>query len=190
MNNKNERITTTQPGASVPTRAEWLVPTALIVLTAIPSLGGTIRLVGLAGGVAITPDDVRFFAVPLPVVIHILSTFPFCILGAFQFVPGFRSRRLGWHRLAGRLLVLCGLAAGLSGLWMTQFYLLSPQFQTGLLYSFRIVFGSSMVLSIALVLVAILRRDIARHCAWMMRGFLIKFCCGAHKLFLRDTRLL
>lgn len=30
MNNKNERITTIQPRASVSTRAEWLVPAALI----------------------------------------------------------------------------------------------------------------------------------------------------------------
>lgn len=178
MNTKTERITTTQPRASVPprrrtpasTRANWLVPAALIALTAIPSLTGTLALVGLAEGTQITPDDSRFAAMPLPIVIHILSALPFCILGAFQFAPGFRRRWPSWHRLAGRLVVPCGLAAGLSGLWMTQFY---PENQTSLLYSFRMVFGSAMVLSIALGLVAILRRDIAGHRAWMMRGYAI-----------------
>jgi uncharacterized membrane protein len=180
----------TQARASIPIRkrttasgkADWLVPTALIALTAIPSLGGTIRLVGLAGGAEITPDNARFFAVPLPVVIHILSALPFCILGAFQFVPGFRRRRPGWHRLAGRLLVLCGLAAGLSGLWMTQFYPLSPQFQTNLLYGFRMLFGSAMVLSIALGLIAILRRDITQHRVWMIRGYAIGQGAGTQAL--------
>ena len=179
MNNKNERITTTQAKASVSprkraaafTKADWLVPTALILLSAIPSLAGIVRLVGLAGGAEITPDNARFFALPLPVVLHILSAVPFCFLGAFQFAPGFRRRWPRWHRLAGRLLVLCGLTAGLSGLWMAQFYPLSPQFQTNLLYGFRMLFGSAMVLSIVLGLVAILRRDIAHHRAWMIRGY-------------------
>src|SRR5689334_13362990 len=142
MDNKNDRVATTQSRASVSirkrttasTRADWLVPTALIALSAVPFLAGVIRLVGLAGGAEITPENARFVAVPLPVVLHILSALPFCILGAFQFAPGFRRRRPGWHRLAGRLLVPCGLTAGLSGLWMTQFYPLYPQFQASLLY--------------------------------------------------------
>jgi uncharacterized membrane protein len=190
MNNKNQRITTTQSKASVPiskrttssTKADWRVPAALIALSAIPFLGGAIRLVGLASGAEITPENARFFAVPLPVVLHILTALLFCILGAFQFAPGFRRRKLGWHRIAGRLLVLCGLAAGLSGLWMTQFYPLYPHFQNNLLYGFRILFGSAMVLSIALGLAAILRREIARHRAWMIRGYAIGQGAGTQAL--------
>jgi uncharacterized membrane protein len=143
------------------------------------SLAGAIRLVGLAKGTGITPDDAHFYAMPLPVVLHILGALPFCILGAFQFAPGFRRRWPRWHRLAGRLLVLCGLTAGLSGLWMTQFY---PLLQTGLLYSFRMLFGSAMVLSLVLGLVAILRRDIAKHRAWMMRGYAIGQGAGTQAL--------
>jgi uncharacterized membrane protein len=190
MNTKNERITTTQSTASVPiskratssTRADWLVPAALITLSAVPFLAGAIRLVGLASGAEITPENARFFAVPLPVVIHIISALLFCILGAFQFAPGFRRRRPGWHRVAGRLLVPCGLAAGLSGLWMTQFYPLYPHLQRELLYGFRMLFGSAMVLSIALGLAAILRRDIARHRAWMIRGYAIGQGAGTQAL--------
>jgi uncharacterized membrane protein len=179
MNHKSARIATAQPQASDPikknttasTRADWLVPAGLILLSVVPFLGGAVRLVGLAGGAEVTPENARFFAIPLPVVLHILTALPFCILGAFQFAPGFRRRRPGWHRVAGRLLVLCGLAAGLSGLWMTQFYPLYPHLQAELLYGFRMLFGSGMVLSIALGWAAILRRDIARHRAWMIRGY-------------------
>jgi len=190
MNNTNKLITTTQSTASVPiskrttssTRADWLVPTALIVLSFIPFAAGAIRVVGLASGAEITPENARFFAVPLPVVIHILSASLFCILGAFQFAPGFRRRRPGWHRRAGRLLVLCGLVAGLSGLWMTQFYPLSPHLQGDLLYGFRILFGSAMVLSIALGLAAIRRRDITQHRAWIIRGYAIGQGAGTQAL--------
>jgi uncharacterized membrane protein YozB (DUF420 family) len=178
-----------QSTASVPlhkrptsTRADWLVPTALIVLSFIPFVAGAIRVVGLASGAEVTPENARFVAVPLPVVIHIIGASLFCILGAFQFAPGFRRRRPAWHRRVGRLLVPCGLAAGLSGLWMTQYYPLYPHLQAELLYGFRMLFGSAMVLSIALGLAAILRRDIARHRAWIIRGYAIGQGAGTQAL--------
>ena len=164
------------------TRADWLIPLALIVLSAVPFMAGVVRLVALAGGAEITPENARFFQAPLPVVLHILSATLFCILGAFQFAPWFRRRRPGWHRVAGRLLVLCGLAAGLSGLWMTLFYPLSPHLQGELLYGFRLLFGSAMVLSVALGLWSILRRETARHRAWMMRGYALGQGAGTQAL--------
>ncbi|HZR38612.1 MAG TPA: DUF2306 domain-containing protein, partial [Ktedonobacteraceae bacterium] len=72
--------------------------------------------------------------------------------------------------------------AGLSGLWMTQFFLFSLQSQSNLLYGFRMLFGSAMVLSIFLGLIAILRRDIARHRAWMIRGYAIGQGAGTQAL--------
>ena len=190
MNNENERIITTMSRATVPfskrttssARSDWLVPAALIALSFIPVAAGVARLAGLAGGVAITPENARFFAMPLPVIIHIVSASVFCILGAFQFAPGIRRRRPVWHRVAGRILVPCGLAAGLSGLWMTHFYPLSPHLQGDLLYGFRILIGSAMVISIALSFSAILRRDIARHRAWMIRGYAIAQGAGTQAL--------
>ncbi len=114
-------------------------------------------------------------------VLHILSASLYCVLGAFQFAPGIRRGRPGWHRRAGRLLVLCGLVAAFSGLWMTQFY--PPADVDGdLLYGFRLLFGSAMVLSIFLGLAAILRRDIPRHRAWMIRGYAIGQGAGTQAL--------
>jgi hypothetical protein len=74
-------------------RPEWLIPAALIMLSLVPAAAGTVRLAELTGGADITPDNARFFASPLPVVLHILSVIPYSILGAFQFAPGFRRRR-------------------------------------------------------------------------------------------------
>ncbi len=163
------------------TKANWLVPSTLIALSAVPVVAGAVRLVGLVGGAEITPDNARFFAVPLPVVLHILSVSLYCILGALQFAPAFRRRRPDWHRAAGRLLVPCGLVAALSGLWMTQFY--PPVDGDGdLLYGFRLLFGSAWVLFIVLGLAAIRRRDIAQHSAWMMRGYANGLGAGSQAL--------
>ena len=69
--------------------AAWLVPAALILLSAIPLAAGAFRLTQLAGGAEITPANARFFASPLPVVLHIVSASVYAILGAFQFVTQF-----------------------------------------------------------------------------------------------------
>ena len=66
-------------------KAEWLIPALLIVLSLIPVLAGAARLSELASGAQVTPDNARFFASPLPVVIHIVSVTLYSILGAFQF---------------------------------------------------------------------------------------------------------
>ncbi len=162
---------------------EWGVPVALILLCAIPLAAGAVRLVTLAAGAAVTPENARFFAAPLPVVLHIVAAAAYIVLGAFQFVPSLRRRLPGWHRRVGRLLVGTGLVAALSGLWMTQFYEL-PDHDGVLLYGFRLLFGSLMALSIVLGLVAIRRGEVRRHRAWMMRGYAIGLGAGTQPLTL------
>jgi uncharacterized membrane protein len=173
----------TPPQTSAPAKAgsaKWLVA-ALLLLSAIPLTAGAFRLTELAGGAAITPANARFFAAPLPVVVHIVGAAVYALLGAFQFAPRFRRRRPGWHRVAGRLLVGCGLLVGLSALWMTLFYPRAAG--TGdLLYALRLGFGSAMVGSIVLGFAAIRRGDVNRHRAWMMRGYAIGLGAGTQVL--------
>lgn len=158
--------------------AEWLIPTLLIVLSLVPALAGAARLSELASGAQVTPDNARFFVSPLPVVVHIISVSLYSILGAFQFAPGFRRRKTRWHRAVGKwILVPCGLAAALSGLWMTQFYPW-PKGDGELLYVFRLIFGSAMLLSIVFGAFAAQRRDYTRHGEWMMRGYAIGLGAG------------
>ena len=164
------------------------MPAALIMLVAIPLAAGAFRLTQLAGGAEITPANARFFASPLPVVLHIVSASVYAILGAFQFASGFRRRWPGWHRAAGRLVVLCGLLVGLSGLWMTLFYPW-PKGDGALLYALRLLFGSAMVVSIVLGFTAIRRRDVRRHRAWMMRGYALGLGAGTQALALAAGEL-
>jgi len=163
--------------------AKWLVA-ALILLSVIPLAAGAFRLTQLASGAEITPANARFFASPLPVVLHIVSASVYAILGAFQFATGFRRRRPSWHRAAGRLLVACGLLVGLSALWMTLFYPRLDGTGGDLLYALRLLFGSGMVVSIVLGFAAIRRGNVARHRAWMMRGYAIGLGAGTQVLTL------
>jgi uncharacterized membrane protein len=153
-------------------RRDWPIPTALVLLSVVPMLGGALRVADLASGAAVTPDNERFIAMPVPVLLHIFGATIFCVLGAFQFAPGLRRGHPRWHRRAGRLLVLCGLTAAGSGLWMTAFYP-HPPIDGPLLIGFRFTFGTAMFVAVALGLRAILRRDVRHHRAWMMRGYAI-----------------
>lgn len=55
------------------TKADWLLPAWLIALSVIPIAAGTFRVVQLGGSVEITPDNARFLAAPLPVVLPIVT---------------------------------------------------------------------------------------------------------------------
>jgi hypothetical protein len=160
---------------------DWLLPAALLALSAIPVGAGLLRLSELWGGAEITPENARFFEGAVPAVLHVLSSSVFSVLGAFQFAPQFRRRWPNWHRLAGRFLTVCGLTAGLSGLWMTQFFPL-VEGDGELLYGFRLMFGVAMVACMLLGFAAIRRRDIARHRAWMTRGYAIALGAGTQAL--------
>jgi len=166
-------------------RADWLIPSGLIALAFIPVVAGSIRLTLLANvlndGGPLTPDNARFFAAPIPVVLHIASVTLYCLLGAFQFAPGFRRRRPEWHRAAGRALVVAGLAAALTGLWMVMSYAIVPA-DSPLLHAFRLFFGSAMALSIVLGTLAIRRRDVVRHQDWMRRAYAIGLGAGTQAL--------
>ena len=51
-----------------------------------------------------------------------------------------------------------------------------------LLYGFRLLFGSAMVLFISLGYAAIRRRDVAGHRAWMTRGYAVAVGVGTQAL--------
>jgi uncharacterized membrane protein len=163
------------------TKSDWLIPASLIALSLVPALAGTARVAQLAGGAEVTPDNARFFAMPLPVLIHILSAIPYSILGALQFSPGFRRRNRKWHRSAGKLLLLCGFLVALSGLWMAHFYPW-PQGDGQILYVERLVFGSAMLWFLVAGLNEIRRRDYVAHGMWMIRAYAIGLGAGTQVL--------
>ena len=60
---------------------------------------------------------------------------------------------------------------------MSQFYSL-PKSDGELLYAFRLIFGSAMLIAIVLGAFAARRKDYAHHGDWMMRGYAIGLGAG------------
>ncbi|MGO1508691.1 MAG: DUF2306 domain-containing protein, partial [Microbacterium sp.] len=74
-----------------------------------------------------------------------------------------------------------GLIVALSGLWMTAFYDV-PLIDGLALQISRYLVGVLMAVSIVLALVAIARRDIPHHGAWMIRAYALAMGAGTQVL--------
>ena len=74
-------------------RTGWLSITGLLLLSALPVVGGVLRL----GELSTDRDGARAAVITVAVVAHIVAMTVFCLLGAFQFSPALRARR-GWQR--------------------------------------------------------------------------------------------
>jgi uncharacterized membrane protein len=163
-----------QPG---PQRgSSWRTPAALLALMLIPLVAGSLRVLEVAGGPQLLPTNPRVDASPAPLVLHVAGAAVYVVAGAFQFPARVRRRHRTWHRRAGRVLVVAGLAVAGSGLWMTLFYPSAPG--GDLLWGARLIAASTTAVSIVLGFTAIRRRDIAAHRAWMIRAYALAVAAG------------
>jgi uncharacterized membrane protein len=161
-------------------RSVWLVPAGLIALSLVPAFAGAARLGQIKSG-TVTPENARFLAMPLPVVIHIIGAMTYSIVGAFQFSPGFRKHNRIWHRMAGRILLPAGLAVAMSGLWMTLSYPW-PRGDGAGVFLERLVFGAAMLIALNFGTDALRRRKYAEHGDWMIRAYAIGLGAGTQVL--------
>ncbi|MBO1030098.1 DUF2306 domain-containing protein [Tessaracoccus sp. SD287] len=165
-------------GAGVPAadRTSWGVLAALVALSLIPVIAGSLRVAEIAGGPQVLPVNPRIDAVPAPVVVHIIAAAVFALVGSLQFSARLRRSRPTWHRRSGRVLVGAGMLVAVSGLWMTVFYPGAPG--GDLLWAVRLVAGTSMAACIVLGVTAIRRHDIGAHRAWMIRAYALAVAAG------------
>ncbi len=154
-------------------RSEWIVLGVIFVYSFIPVFGGLIRVLELAGGPQIAPENLRASFTPTPIILHILSSSLFCVLGACQFLPSLRRQRPAAHRAIGRVIAAAGCVSALTGLWMTHFYAFTETLQGPPLYWVRIVLGTSMIALIIWAVIAIRSRNVFQHSASMVRAYAI-----------------
>jgi len=161
----------------------WLIPLALILLSLIPIISGSLRLTQLSGGPALIPPAERFTSFPVPVVAHIMAGILFSVGGAFQFLPGLRRGQRSWHRLAGRVLIPAGFVLAVSGMWLASFTDL-PAGDGPELRVIRLVFGTALIGSLIFAVRAILQRRYIAHGAWMTRAYALGVAAGTQAILL------
>ena len=154
-------------------KREWALLAIILVYSFVPTFGGLLRVIELGGGPAIVPENPRALADPLPIVLHALSSFLFCTLGALQFLSSVRRHYPAMHRAVGRLIATAGCVSALTGLWMTHFFAISDELQGLLLYWARTALSLWMVGLIAWAIIAIRSRNVLGHSAAMLRAYAI-----------------
>lgn len=156
-------------------KSGWLAITGLLLLSALPVLGGVLRLSEGSSDAASTSS----LASPLPMIAHIVAMSVYCLLGAFQFSPALRVRRR-WHRAAGRVLIPAGFIAALSSIWLAVFF--GGPADESSLAMVRLFFAVAMTAFLVLGAIAITHRDFSAHGAWMTRAYAIAVSGGTQAL--------
>ena len=123
----------------------------------------------------------------LPLFIHVVGAAVFYVLAAAQILPRVGERYPRWHRRAGRVAVLAGIAGAASSTWLT---LLHPDARGPVLFYGRIVFGPLWTLFLVLGICAIRRRDFAGHRDWMIRAFAVAMPAGTLIVFILPLYLI
>lgn len=152
-------------------KREWCVLAAIFIYSFIPTFGGIMRLVELAGGVAIIPENPRAVAEPSVIVIHVLGSFVFCLVGALQFIPTIREKHRTVHRLIGYVCIIAGSAAVLTGLQMTLFFDFPKELQGPVLFYTRIVVSFTWIWFLFYGVAAIWLGRYRDHAVSMLRAY-------------------
>jgi uncharacterized membrane protein len=154
----------------------WLLPAALVFFGVLPALARGLAGLAAAANPETAPPEARF-DLSAPLLVHLVSGTAYAVIGAFQFSATIRRNHRIWHRRAGRVIIALGLTGALSAVWLTLFY--DGKDDSGVLInSFRLLFASAMAASLVLAWLAIRRREVSRHRAWMIRGYAIGLGAG------------
>ncbi|WP_370980298.1 DUF2306 domain-containing protein [Agaribacterium sp. ZY112] len=135
---------------------------------------GLLLLLGLAsvaaGFVQVTTVNSASFSSDnlshtLPIVIHVIAGITFNLVSPFQFAAPLRRKYPKIHRATGRILIVSGMLAALTALWMNQFF---ADYGGNLKYSGIWAYCIIMFVAFYLAIKNILVRNVKNHRKWMM----------------------
>jgi uncharacterized membrane protein len=112
-------------------------------------------------------DDL-FARYPILTLIHIVPGILFMILGPLQFSSTIRAQHLRWHRLSGRVFVICGLVIAISALVMSFGM---PAIGGANQAAATTLFGTFFLFALCKAFWHIRHREVALHREWMIRAF-------------------
>jgi uncharacterized membrane protein len=126
------------------------------------------------------PDDLHYVKHALLISLHIVPGLLFLLLGPLQFISSLRALWPKLHRWSGRVFIVSGLITAVTAIVINTVF---PPVG-GLLKSLAVyIFSVALAISLIVALRAILRRDITRHRAWMIRAFAIGLSISTMRIF-------
>ena len=129
------------------------------------------------------PYNPGFLEFPTITALHVILGAVYLALAPFQFVSRLRSRWLGYHRWAGRLLVAVGFVVGMTALFMALVIPFSGWWE-------RVVigfFGGLFLVALGRGFLHIRAGRTARHREWMIRALAIALAIATMRLIFIPT---
>lgn len=111
-----------------------------------------------------------FARYPALTLIHIIPALLFILLGPIQFNKKIRNKHIKWHRMSGRIFLVCGVIVGISALIMSFGM---PAVGGVNQAAATIFFALLFLFCLYRAFVNILKRNITLHREWMIRGYSI-----------------
>lgn len=141
----------------------------------------------LTGVMPADPANAHYVKHALLISFHIIPGLLFLVLGPLQFVVSIRARWPKAHRISGRIFIVSGFMMAISAIAINIVF---PPFG-GIFKSIAVyIFSLAQIVTLTIALRAILRRDIARHRAWMIRAFAIGLAISTMRIFFIPAYLL
>lgn len=146
-----------------------VVPAALYFGTLLTIVLALVQAVQIPLG-ALPEDSLRLTAAPVWHFMHVLGGATFGILGPIQFGRVLMRKYGQLHRVMGRVFVAAGAMISLSSLSLLWHF---PDAYSVAVNSGRLLFGIALGAALVMAMLAIRKRDFARHRNWMIRAYAI-----------------
>ena len=124
------------------------------------------------------PYNPGFLKYPTIVALHVILGGLYLALAPFQFARRIRSKHLGYHRWAGRVLVSIGLVVGTTGVFMGFVIPIAGWIERGYIG----VFGAFFLVALVKGFLHIRAGRVALHREWMIRAFAIGLAVATQRL--------
>jgi uncharacterized membrane protein YozB (DUF420 family) len=142
---------------------------------------GFLALVGIGASAAHylqAPYNPGFLEFPVATALHVILGGVYLALAPFQFAKRIRSRHLGYHRWAGRVLVPIGLLVGAAGVFMAVVIPAAGWSERVVVGSFGLLF----LLALGKGFLHVRAGRVAMHREWMIRAFAIALAIATTRL--------
>jgi hypothetical protein len=142
---------------------------------------GFLALVGVGASAAHylrAPYNPGFLEFPVATALHVILGGVYLALAPFQFAKRIRSRHLGYHRWAGRVLVPIGLLVGAAGVFMAVVIPAAGWSERVVVGSFGLLF----LLALGKGFLHVRAGRVAMHREWMIRAFAIALAIATTRL--------
>ncbi len=166
-----------------------LVLVPFLYLVSLPVIIGTVDRLIFVTQSWTTLDWVnqRYADHPWVTLAHLLPGLVFFLIGPLQFSARLRSLHPAIHRFLGRLSVSLGVASGLAVLWMVLVFPAVGGLLTQL-GTFGVV--AALFACFWLAVVAVRSRQIARHRAFMIRGYALALSVSTARIGINLSELI